>query len=392
MAIKVVDLFSGAGGLTLGFRKKIYRNRFVDDDRFKFIFANEFDPFAAASFRVNFPDIKMLEEDIENLDLRYLKNQKVDIDDVDLIIGGPPCQSFSTVGKRQYDNRAKMYKEYRRILSIVQPKMFIFENVLGLLTMKNDEGKPVIDDVLESFKDFKDIAQEYEGLGYKVVKKILNAKDFGVPQNRERVFLVGIRTDLDVTTKWDFPKASTNPPLTIAQAIGDLPSLENGEESTVYFEEPQNKYQRLMRGNTKVLENHINSSNGDRIQRIMSAVIEGEGKDYINKLVDEGELPEDLYLTSGYSNTYGRLWWDRPSTTITNNLSTPSALRCIHPRQDRALTPREGARLQSFPDNFKFIGPKTRVNVQIGNAVPPLLGHALANSVHEFFINNFNLD
>ena len=90
-------------------------------------------------------------------------------------------------------------------------------------------------------------------------------------------------------------------------------------------------------------------------------------------------------MTSGYSNTYGRLWWDKPSTTITNNLSAPSSLRCIHPKQNRALTTREGARLQSFPDAFEFIGPKKRVNMQVGNAVPPLLGYVLANSVYDFF-------
>ncbi|WP_270244834.1 DNA cytosine methyltransferase [Lactococcus lactis] len=391
MAIKVVDLFSGAGGLTLGFRKKIYRNKFVDDDRFKFVFANEFDPFAAESFRTNFPDITMLEEDIGNLDLNYLKNKEIDLKDIDLIIGGPPCQSFSTVGKRQYDNRAKMYKEYRRVLAIVQPKMFIFENVLGLLTMKTDEGRPVINDVLESFENFQDIDNEYKELGYKVERKVLNAKDFGVPQSRERVFLVGIRNDINVLSEWKFPTESKEKPLTIAQAIGDLPPLENGEENTHYSQNPYNKYQRLMRGNTKTLENHINSNNGERMRQIMAAVVEGEGREYINKLVTEGKLPKELYLTSGYSNTYGRLWWNKPSTTITNNLSTPSALRCIHPKQDRALTPREGARLQSFPDSFKFIGPKTRVNVQVGNAVPPLLGHALANSVCEFFKNNFDL-
>ena len=137
MKIKVIDLFSGAGGLTFGFKKKIYKNKFVEDDRFEFLFANEFDPFAVQTFKKNFPDIKMFEEDIANINLEYLDNNKVDVKDVDLIIGGPPCQSFSTVGKRQYDNRAKMYREYRRIISIAQPKMFIFENVLGLLSMND---------------------------------------------------------------------------------------------------------------------------------------------------------------------------------------------------------------------------------------------------------------
>lgn len=388
MGIKVIDLFSGAGGLTLGFRKKIYKNRFVDDDRFEFIFANEYDSFAAQSFKKNFPDIRMFEEDIAKINLQYLENSKVDLTKIDLIIGGPPCQSFSTVGKRQYDNRAKMYREYRRVLAITQPKMFIFENVLGLLSMKNDMGLPVIDDVLNSFKDFKDIDQKYGDLGYNVTKTILNAKDFGVPQNRERVFLVGIRNDISVQEEWEFPKATHKESLTVKDAISDLPELKNGEASKKYTKAPETSYQKLMRGSQKTLNNHVNGTHGDRLLRIIEAVPEGEGRNYINSLVQQGKLSKDLFLTSGYSNTYGRLWWNKPSTTITNNLSAPSSLRCIHPRQNRALTTREGARLQSFPDDFEFIGPKTRVNMQVGNAVPPLLGYVLANSVYKFFEKN----
>ena len=388
MGIKVIDLFSGAGGLTLGFRKKIYKNRFVDDDRFEFIFANEYDSFAAQSFKKNFPDIRMFEEDIAKINLQYLENSKVDLTKIDLIIGGPPCQSFSTVGKRQYDNRAKMYREYRRVLAITQPKMFIFENVLGLLSMKNDMGLPVIDDVLNSFKDFKDIDQKYGNLGYNVTKTILNAKDFGVPQNRERVFLVGIRNDISVQEEWEFPKATHKESLTVKDAISDLPELKNGEASKKYTKAPETSYQKLMRGSQKTLNNHVNGTHGERLLRIIEAVPEGEGRNYINSLVQQGKLSKDLFLTSGYSNTYGRLWWNKPSTTITNNLSAPSSLRCIHPRQNRALTTREGARLQSFPDDFEFIGPKTRVNMQVGNAVPPLLGYVLANSVYKFFEKN----
>ena len=125
---------------------------------------------------------------------------------------------------------------------------------------------------------------------------------------------------------------------------------------------------------------------------IMKLVKQGEGKNQINKLVDEGKASKELYLTSGYRNSYGRLWWDKPSSTITNNLSTPSSLRCIHPKQNRALTSREGARLQSFPDSFQFYGSKTQVNIQIGNAVPPLISIVLADSVKRFFLNNFDED
>lgn len=388
MTIKIVDLFSGAGGLTYGFRNKIVRNRFTPDDRFEFIFANEFDSYAAASFRKNFPEIPMIEDDISKLDIDYLNRNNISIDNVDVIIGGPPCQSFSTVGKRQYDNRAKMYREYRRLLSIIKPKVFIFENVLGLLTMKNNSGQPVINDVIRSFENLDEFDNS---IGYDVHKKILNAQDFGVPQSRERVFLVGVRKDLTLKVEWSYPNANPkNRLITVADAISDLPKLNNGEEKDRYDSSPETKYQYLMRGNEKILNYHANRTNGERILQIMEAVIEGEGKEYINSLVEKGQLPRELFLTSGYHNTYGRLWWDRPSTTITNNLSTPSSLRCIHPKQNRALTPREGARLQSFPDAFQFIGPRTRVNVQIGNAVPPLLSLAFADTIYNFFNDNFN--
>ena len=389
MPIKVVDLFSGAGGLTFGFQKAIYRNRFRDDDSFQIIFANELNFEASQSFKANFPNIKMFNDDIQTIDEEFLNDKQVDIHDVDLIIGGPPCQSFSTVGKRQYDERAKMYKEYRRLLSIIRPKMFIFENVYGLLTMKDDQNRPVIENVIESFENFRDFE---DNLAYDIHTELLNAKDYGVPQSRERVFLVGIRNDLLIKEGWEFPPKKVSKPLSVSDAISDLPKLNNGEEKSFYDSKPNTKYQYLMRDGERRLTNHKNGTYGLRMLEIMKLVKQGEGKNQINKLVDEGKASKELYLTSGYRNSYGRLWWDKPSSTITNNLSTPSSLRCIHPKQNRALTSREGARLQSFPDSFQFYGSKTQVNIQIGNAVPPLLSIALADSVKRFFLNNFDED
>ncbi|MGT2716065.1 DNA cytosine methyltransferase [Streptococcus respiraculi] len=384
--VNVVDLFSGAGGLTFGFQKRIVNNTFVDRDDFTINFANEFDKNAAEAFRQNYPNVPMIEGDIAKLDVDYLVNLGFDINDVDLVIGGPPCQSFSTVGKRQYDNRAKMYKEYRRLLSILQPKMFVFENVLGLLTMKNDDKNPVLDDVQESFRDLSDFN---DANGYNLHIQVLNAKDFGVPQNRERVFIIGVRNDLQLNVDWQFPNGLiTENPVTLREAISDLPPLGNNETKSDYQEEPQSTYQQLMRNNAVDLKNHSSRRHGDRMIKIMEALEEGQGKDDINRMVEEGKLPNELFLTSGYSNTYGRLWWDRPSTTITNNLSTPSSLRCIHPSQNRALTAREGARIQSFPDDYIFIGGFEAVNTQIGNAVPPILSIHLADRISMFFEEN----
>lgn len=384
--MRVVDLFSGAGGLTFGFQYELENNNFIKNSDFDILFANEIDQHASQAFSLNYPGIPLFQTSIENLNLEYFSANKIDVSNVDLIVGGPPCQSYSTVGRRQYDERAIMYREYRRLLSIIQPKVFLFENVTGLLSMKNENNAPVIEDIIESFSNFEDFNEE---LGYTLYPKVLNAKNFGVPQSRERLFLVGVRNDLEIVSEWNFPEPVTEDNfLTLEDAIGDLPPLGNGERKNNYIIQPYTDYQILMRGESQQLTQHINGINGQRILRIMDAVIPGEGRMYINNLVNQGVLEEDLYLTSGYANTYGKLWWDRPSTTITNSMTTPSSLRCIHPLQNRALTPREGARIQSFPDDFTFVGPKSSVTTQIGNAVPPLLSIALAQQLLLFFTEN----
>ncbi|MFZ2876123.1 MAG: DNA cytosine methyltransferase [Enterococcus aquimarinus] len=385
--IRVVDLFSGAGGLTLGFKNKVLNDTFVKSDDYNILFANEIDKNASDAFSLNFPQIPMLNCSITQITQNYLVENNIEYSDVDLVIGGPPCQSFSTVGRRQYDERAQMYKEYRRMLSFLQPKVFLFENVTGLMTMKNAVGLPVLEDIKREFSDFSDFGID---LSYEIKESVMNAKHFGVPQNRERVFLVGMRRDLESEFNWEFPDAeliSEDEFLTLEDAIGDLPKLGNGEKKEYYESNPYTFYQKLMRNNSVELTHHVNGLNGERMLKIMKTVTPGKGKNYINELVETGKLDEKYFLTSGYHNTYGKLWWDRPSSTITNNLSTPSSLRCIHPIQNRALTPREGARIQSFPDTFQFIGNKENINSQIGNAVPPLLAMAIAQKLTSFFDN-----
>lgn len=387
--INVVDLFSGAGGLTFGFSYRIRNNSFVRNRKFNFLFANEYNHQAALAFSSNFPHIPLIECDISKLNTEILKNSNIKINNVDLIIGGPPCQSYSTVGKRQYDQRAKMYKEYTRMLKMFKPTMFIFENVTGLLSMKNDKQQPVINEIKNMF-NFID-----GNFGYRLFTSVLNSKNYGVPQSRDRIFIIGIRND--VNYEWSFPIATHGndhrkiPYLTIADAISDLPELNCGETANEYDMLPQTDYQRLMRGNENILNDHSCGTYGEKISSIIHAVPQGEGKPYINKLVEEGKLNKKYYLTSGYSNTYGRLWWNRPSTTITNSLGVPSALRCIHPLQNRALSTREGARLQSFPDWISFFGNKYQRNSQVGNAVPPLLAIQLAKCVEKVPFEQFRL-
>lgn len=374
--MRIVDLFSGAGGLTFGFYYNRENNTFVRNENCNIIFANEYDHAAAESFRINFPNINMINQDIKELTEEQVR-ALIGEEEVDLIIGGPPCQSYSTIGRRVYDDKAKLYNEYYRMLSIIRPRMFLFENVKGMLSMKDEKGNLVIDNIKNMFENIN------EELGYNIVYDTIDAVNYGVPQHRERVFIIGIRNDLDI--EWDFNQLEVEPEqLTLEEAISDLPHIASGENIHEYGEEqPENDYQRLMRGTNTELSAHFLAVYGDKIQTIMNNVIQGEGKDYINSLVDQGILEEQYRLTSGYKNTYGRLYANQPCTTITNNMSTPSGLRCIHYEQNRALTPREGARIQSFPDWFQFTGNKREIKTQIGNAVPPLLAMKFAEQLEE---------
>ena len=403
--MRIVDLFSGAGGLTFGFYYRIQDGKFVKNLDNEFVFANEFDSHAAKAFEKNYPDINMINCDIKKLEEKRII-ELIGDQTVDIVIGGPPCQSFSTVGQRCYDEKAVLYEEYLRLLKIIRPRMFLFENVTGILSMKEtfyerDENGEIKYKIIEEEKDgvikkkkkpiikgYGDkvidvIKRKFENIdgnfGYNITYDTLNAVAFGVPENRERVFIVGIRNDLDL--EWTFPAKTCETPICIKDAISDLPTLNEGENITEYSIEPQNEYQRLLRGDNKVLSCHFCGTYGDKIQTVIKNVKQGQGKNDFNKLVEEKIIDEKYKLTSGYANTYGRLVENQPSTTITNNLATPSGLRCIHYSQNRALSPREGARIQSFPDWFQFDGGKVHVTTQIGNAVPPLLAMALAEHI-----------
>lgn len=371
--MRIIDLFSGAGGLTFGFYYRLLNNQFLRNEDNEFIFANEIDTAASEAFRINFPDINLITDDIRNLDETAIRNL-IGEEEVDIVIGGPPCQSFSLVGRRRYDDRARLYNEYYRLLSLIRPRIFLFENVKGMLSMKDENGKPIIEDLQAKFANISD------NLSYNIHHAVLDAVDYGVPQHRERIFFIGIRSDLNLN--WEFPVAHNNY-LTLSEAISDLPRVNSGEEVTEYTMDPVNDYQAMMRRNSRGLSCHFCALYGEKIQTVINNVPQGEGRNYINGLVDRGQLEERFRLTSGYKNTYGRLWQNQPCTTITHNMSTPSGLRCIHYEQNRALTPREGARIQSFPDWFQFYGNKSNIKSQIGNAVPPLLSIVLAEAIEQ---------
>lgn len=349
----IIDLFSGVGGLSYGFSQ-------IDD--FRIIAANEIEKDIATAYSLNHPGVKMLNCDIAELTEGKIREAIGDVV-IDLIVGGPPCQSYSTLGKRRMDDRANLFMQYKRILSIMRPKAFVFENVVGILSM--DKGNL-----------FKNVRAQFAELGYELKYQVLDAVDYGVPQHRERVILVGFQG----TNSFVYPEPTHGdgipgrlPWVTYGDALSDLPSLKSGQENNAYSTQPQNDFQRFVRkdGHTTLAE-HAAPKNGEHLIRIMEALKEGQCKD---------DLPEELRPKSGYGNTYAKLWWDRPSTTITRNFACPSSSRCIHPKDSRAMTIREGARLQSFPDDYQFYGADGMKRLEIGNAVPPLLSIAIANQI-----------
>ena len=346
----IVDLFAGVGGLSFGFSKL---------PQFNIVAANEIEKDISIAYKLNHPDVQMLNCDIslitEELLEKTLNGKKIDI-----VVGGPPCQSYSTLGKRQLDDRANLFIQYKRILMILQPQAFVFENVVGILSM--DKGKL-----------FKQIQQEFEEIGYKLKYKVLDAVNYGVPQHRERVILVGFKGENNFTYPAPTHGEGLKPFVALKDAIGDLPALKSGETKAVYSDGITNEFLSFVREiSANTVEEHSAPKNGEHLIRIMEALKDGQSKN---------DLPEELRPKSGYENTYAKLWWEKPSTTITRNFACPSSSRCIHPRDSRAMSIREGARLQSFPDDYKFYGSDGTKRLEIGNAVPPLLSMAIAKQM-----------
>ena len=365
--LKVVDLFAGVGGLSYGF---------AHDYNFEIVAANEILANMAKAYSLNHQSAKVYVGDIKDFSAKKIeKDLDIKASEIDIVIGGPPCQAYSTVGKRLTDDpRGKLFQEYFRVLKEFNPSLFLFENVKGLLSMQGGEL-------------LKSIVSLFATLGYKVQYRLLNAADYGAPQIRERVVIVGskLRVDFEYPTPThhnpeECPGLFNNilkPYLTLEEAISDLPFIKSNDESFEYSSEPQNDFQKIMRKNAPLkLMDHNSPNNNECLVKLM-------------ELLPDGGTPEDLPInlrpTSGFKNTYCRLWWKRPSTTITRNLSTPSSSRCIHPKAARPLTTREGARLQCFPDNYQFYGSRGDKNLQIGNAVPTFLSNVIAKAILENF-------
>lgn len=359
--LKCVDLFAGVGGFSEGFKR----------ENIDIVLATDIWEVAAKTYKENHPSTPFIVKDIYEFKPKKIF-QELDLQkgDIDIVLGGPPCQGFSTVGKRdENDPRNLLFKEYIRVIDEISPKVFVMENVVGILTMNNGEI-------------YKNIINGFNTIGYKVESRILNSANYGVPQRRERVIFIGTKLNIDI----EFPPIgysetefkNTKKIITINEAISDLPIVLAGETSTEYSSEPKNEYQKIMRKNMKDNEGVTLQSAGKHSKKLidmMEYIPEGKSIWEING------VPDELRPKSGYGNTYARLDGKNLGMTITRNFSCVSSSRCIHPIYNRGLTAREAARIQSFPDDYKFLGTKSDISVQIGNAVPPLLSQKIARTV-----------
>ncbi len=351
----VIDLFCGCGGFSKGFEEAGY-NICFGIDMWKD---------AIVTYKENFPNAVVVNQDITTISGNdILKATNLEKGDIDVIIGGPPCQGFSVSGKRMIDDeRNKLYKSYVQIVSELKPKVFVMENVPGLVRLF--EGK-VGEQVVEDFSN----------IGYEVQKKILSADNYGVPQQRKRVFFVGVRNDLvEKGMKYKYPvayigKGTDIPAWTCKDAIGDLDFVPDDRvlgEDIAYELEPQNKYQEEMRrGSNRVLNHSITIHNA-------------KTKEIIGMVPDGGnykDLPEELWSTRKVHIAWTRMDSSKPCFTIDTGHN-----HHFHYKENRVPTVRESARIQSFPDSFKFVGIKTSQLKQVGNAVPPLLAKAVAESI-----------
>lgn len=353
MNFKVLDLFCGAGGFSYGMDK---------NPNFKTVVAVDFDDKATNTFKKNMRDAEVIVGDITNENVKMEIIDKSLMAGVNMIIGGPPCQGYSMKGKKLglKDPRNFLFREYLNIVNVIKPELFVIENVKGLLLASNGWFK---EEILRAIGD----------LGYNVDFGILNAADFGVPQSRERAIFICSKNK-----KVPLPKPVIEKYVTVRDAIGDLSYLESGEGDFEqdYITEPTSEYQRIMREGSIKLYNHKASNHKQVAIDKLKMIPPEQGKEF---------LPAEMHGKQKFKTTWGRLKWDEVSPTIDTRFDASSNGTNNHPYLNRAITPREAARLQSFDDRFIFWESKVYIRKQIGNAVPPLLAKAIADQISKIY-------
>lgn len=346
--LNCIDLFSGAGGLSYGFQAA----------GFNVLIGIDNDAKALETFELNHHESKSICGDITTV--TYEKDIKSLIGDkkIDVIIGGPPCQGMSLSGFRKLDDpRNKLYLSYIRLVDEIRPDAFVIENVPGLVSLF---GGQIKESIIEKFTE----------MGYNICYQIMCAADYGVPQNRRRVVFVGFK---DGTT-FEFPPKSTDV-VTCEMALSDLPPLIDDlgtDDGVIYYTDPKNSYQRLMRQKSMLVHNHVAAKHSEKVRQIISLVPAGG---------NYKDLPEEYRDTRHFHVAWTRFPDDKPAPTIDTGHR-----HHFHYKYDRVPTVRECARIQSFPDDFIFLGNKTQQFRQVGNAVPPLMAQAIAEQLKKYLV------
>lgn len=348
--LSAVDIFSGAGGMSIG----------AIMAGIEPVLAVEYDIHAAKTYAVNHPKTQVLQRDIKTvIPLEYTTKNPF------IVFGGPPCQGFSIANTktRNLENPNNwMFKEYIRFVKDLEPEWFVFENVVGFKSF--DKGNFVIE-----------VENELKALGYETNSSVLNAADFGVPQYRNRFFIIGHRIDKG-GIKFDFNSLEKQKPVTVGEALSDLPSLTNGQKlhEYDYKHEAKHPYTKIMRRKSKIaLQNFVTDSKPHIVERY-AAINQGENWEAAKR---KGLLKTYSSTKHTHSGIYKRLEEHKPAVTIANYRKS----MLIHPHEDRGLSLREAARLQSFPDDFIFHGSLSFQQQQVGNAVPPLLAKAIFSQI-----------
>ncbi|MDP2996188.1 MAG: DNA (cytosine-5-)-methyltransferase [Bryobacterales bacterium] len=342
--LSALSLFSGCGGFSLGFSAAgFWVKSFL-----------EVDEGLRDIYKANFPHSLALGGDITSVDREALLRFANRLGRVDVVIGGPPCQGFSLAGKRKVDDpRNALFTHYLRFVDALRPKVAVLENVRLLTSMRSASGTLVKDDVCSSFWEH----------GYSVKGFEINSKDYGVPQHRERVLFVAMRTDLSLLP--ELPDCTHNecpglfstvyPYRTFGDACSDLPFIESGESSNDPLHMAVRHPSHVIEWLWDVPEGCSAHDNSDPSKR----------------------------PPSGYNTTYKRQVWDEPAATVQTTFGMISGCRNVHPIATRSLTIREAARIQSFPDSYRFVGNVGTIRTGIGNAVPPLLAYRLAQHLRQ---------